>query len=49
MINKIYTLEIELCTAGINAMLMSAVVVMKTGDVVALVSYPGYDNNRLTK
>mgnify|MGYP000721361245 FL=1 len=27
----------------------SAVVVdVKTGDVVALVSYPGYDNNRLT-
>ena len=28
--------------------MLSVVVDVKTGDVVALVSYPGYDNNRLT-
>ena len=49
MINKIYTLEIEPAQLALMPCLASAVVVdVKTGDVVALVSYPGYDNNRLT-
>ena len=47
MINKIYTLEIEPAQLALMPCSASAVVV-KTGDVVALVSYPGYDNNRLT-
>ena len=50
MINKIYTLEIEPAQLALMPCSASAVVVdVKTGDVVALVSYPGYDNNRLTK
>ena len=49
MINKIYTLEIEPAQLALIPCSASAVVVdVKTGDVVALVSYPGYDNNRLT-
>ena len=49
MINKIYTLEIEPAQMALMPCSASAVVVdVKTGDVVALVSYPGYDNNRLT-
>ena len=49
MINKIYTLEIEPAQLALMPCSGSAVVVdVKTGDVVALVSYPGYDNNRLT-
>ena len=49
MINKIYTLEIEHAQLALMPCSASAVVVdVKTGDVVALVSYPGYDNNRLT-
>lgn len=49
MINKIYTLEIEPAQLALMPCSASAVVVdIKTGDVVALVSYPGYDNNRLT-
>ena len=49
MINKIYTLEIEPAQLALMPCSASAVVVdVKTGDVVALVSYPGYDNNRLT-
>ena len=49
MINKIYTLEIETAQLALMPCSASAVVVdVKTGDVVALVSYPGYDNNRLT-
>ena len=47
MINKIYTLEIEPAQLALMPCSASAVVVdVKT--VVALVSYPGYDNNRLT-
>ena len=49
MINKIDTLEIEPAQLALMPCSASAVVVdVKTGDVVALVSYPGYDNNRLT-
>ena len=49
MINKIYTLEIEPAQLALMPCSASAVVVdVKTGDVVALVSYPGYDNDRLT-
>ena len=49
MINKIYALEIEPAQLALMPCSASAVVVdVKTGDVVALVSYPGYDNNRLT-
>ena len=49
MINKIYTLEIEPAQLALMPCSASAVVVdVKNGDVVALVSYPGYDNNRLT-
>ena len=49
MIKKIYTLEIEPAQLALMPCSASAVVVdVKTGDVVALVSYPGYDNNRLT-
>ena len=49
MINKIYPLEIEPAQLALMPCSASAVVVdVKTGDVVALVSYPGYDNNRLT-
>ena len=49
MIHKIYTLEIEPAQLALMPCSASAVVVdVKTGDVVALVSYPGYDNNRLT-
>ena len=49
MINKIYTLEIEPAQLALMPCSASAVVVdVKTGDVVACVSYPGYDNNRLT-
>lgn len=49
MINKIYTLEIEPAQLALLPCSASAVVVdVKTGKVMALVSYPGYDNNRLT-
>lgn len=49
MINKIYNLEIEPAQLALMPCSASAVVVdVKTGDVVSLVSYPGYDNNRLT-
>ena len=49
MINKIYNLEIEPAQLALMPCSASAVVVdVKNGDVVALVSYPGYDNNRLT-
>ena len=49
MINKIYTLEIEPAQLALMPCSASAVVVdVKNGNTVALVSYPGYDNNRLT-
>ncbi|MEI3411877.1 MAG: penicillin-binding transpeptidase domain-containing protein, partial [Blautia sp.] len=49
MINKIYNLEIEPAQLALMPCSASAVVVdVKTGDVMACVSYPGYDNNRLT-
>ena len=49
MINKIYNLEIEPAQLALMPCSASAVVVdVKTGDVLACVSYPGYDNNRLT-
>ena len=49
MINKIYNLEIEPAQLALMPCSASAVVVdVKNGDVVACVSYPGYDNNRLT-
>ena len=48
MINKIYTLEIEPAQLALEPCSASAVITdVKTGDVLACVSYPGYDNNRL--
>ncbi|MDO4339299.1 MAG: penicillin-binding transpeptidase domain-containing protein [Eubacteriales bacterium] len=49
MINKIYTLEIEPAQLALMPCSASAVVVdIHTGETLACVSYPGYDNNRLT-
>ncbi|MBR2527593.1 MAG: peptidase [Blautia sp.] len=49
IVNKIFTLDIEPAMLALMPFSASAVVVdIKTGDVVALVSYPGYFNNRLT-
>lgn len=49
MINKIYTLEIEPAQLALMPCSASAVVVdIHTGRTLACVSYPGYDNNRLT-
>ena len=49
MINKIYTLEIEPAQLALTPCSASAVVTdAKTGKVLACVSYPGYDNNRLS-
>lgn len=48
MINKIYTLEIEPAQLALEPCSASAVITdVNTGDVLACVSYPGYDNNRL--
>ena len=48
MVNKIYTLEIEPAQLALEPCSASAVITdVKTGDVLACVSYPGYDNNRL--
>lgn len=50
MINKIYTLEIEPAQLALEPCSASAVITdVKTGDVLACVSYPGYDNNRSGK
>lgn len=49
MLDKIYTLEIEPSQLALMPCSASAVITdVKTGDVLACVSYPGYDNNRLT-
>ena len=49
MINKISTLEIEPAQLALTPCSASAVVTdVKTGKVLACVSYPGYDNNRLS-
>lgn len=49
MINKIYTLEIEPAQLALEPCSASAVIVdVHTGAVLACVSYPGYDNNRLS-
>ena len=49
MINKISTLEIEPAQLALMPCSASAVVTdVHTGEVLACVSYPGYDNNRLT-
>ena len=49
MINKIANLEIEPAQLALKPCSASAVVTdVKTGKVVACVSYPGYDNNRLS-
>lgn len=49
MINKIWTLEIEPADLALAPCSASAVITdANTGDVLACVSYPGYDNNRLT-
>lgn len=49
MINKIWSLEIEPADLALMPCSASAVVTdVHTGDVLACVSYPGYDNNRLT-
>ena len=48
MVNKIYTLEIEPAQLALEPCSASAVITdVKTGDILACVSYPGYDNNRL--
>ena len=48
MINKISNLEIEPAQLALEPCSASAVITdIKTGDVLACVSYPGYDNNRL--
>ena len=48
MVNKIYTLEIEPAQLALEPYSASAVITdVKTGDVLACVSYPVYDNNRL--
>lgn len=49
MVNKISTLEIEPAQLALEPCSASAVIVDVTnGQVLACVSYPGYDNNRLT-
>lgn len=49
MINKIWSLEIEPAQLALMPCSASAVVTdVHTGEVLACVSYPGYDNNRLT-
>ncbi|MDO5134631.1 MAG: penicillin-binding transpeptidase domain-containing protein [Eubacteriales bacterium] len=49
IINKIYSLEIEPAQLALEPCSASAVVVdIHTGKALACVSYPGYDNNRLT-
>ena len=49
MINKIANLEIEPAQLALMPCSASAVVTdVHTGEVLACVSYPGYDNNRLT-
>lgn len=49
MINKIWNLEIEPADLALMPCSASAVITdVHTGDVLACVSYPGYDNNRLT-
>lgn len=49
IVNKIYTLEIEPAQLALNPCSASAVITdVHTGKVLACVSYPGYDNNRLT-
>lgn len=49
MINKIANLEIEPAQLALMPFSASAVVTdVNTGEVLACVSYPGYDNNRLT-
>lgn len=49
MINKISNLEIEPAQLALEPCSASAVVTdVHTGQVLACVSYPGYDNNRLT-
>ena len=49
MINKIANLEIEPAQLALKPCSASAVVTdAKTGKVLACVSYPGYDNNRLS-
>lgn len=49
MVNKIWSLEIEPAQLALMPCSASAVVTdVNTGEVLACVSYPGYDNNRLT-
>lgn len=49
IINKITNLELEPAQLALEPCSASAVIVdVKTGKVLACVSYPGYDNNRLT-
>ena len=49
MINKIANLEIEPAQLALMPCSASAVITdVHTGEVLACVSYPGYDNNRLT-
>lgn len=49
MISKISSLEIEPAQLALTPCSASAVVTdVNTGEVLACVSYPGYDNNRLT-
>lgn len=49
MINKISTLEIEPAQLALTPCSASAVITdVKTGKVLSCVSYPGYDNNRLS-
>ncbi|MED9965502.1 MAG: penicillin-binding transpeptidase domain-containing protein [Blautia sp.] len=49
MVNKIWSLEIEPAQLALMPCSASAVVTdVHTGEVLACVSYPGYDNNRLT-
>jgi penicillin-binding protein 2 len=49
MVNKIWRLEIEPAQLALAPCSASAVITdVNTGEVLACVSYPGYDNNRLT-
>jgi penicillin-binding protein 2 len=49
IVNKIWSLEIEPADLALMPCSASAVVTdVNTGEVLACVSYPGYDNNRLT-
>lgn len=49
MINKIANLEIEPAQLALEPCSASAVITdVQTGDTLACVTYPGYDNNRLT-